>query len=74
MKPMTLTGVILLIIGVVLLVYQGFSFTQKEAVVNVGPVHISADKEKTVPIPPIIGWVVTGTGAVLLVMGLRKTA
>jgi len=74
MKPMSITGAILLIVGVVLLVYQGFSFTQREAVVNVGPVHVTAEKEKTVPIPPIIGWVVTGTGVVLLVMGLRKTA
>jgi hypothetical protein len=73
MKPMPLAGAVLLIIGVILLVYQGFSFTQKENVANVGPVHISAEKEKTVPIPPIIGWVVTGTGVVLLVAGLRSS-
>jgi hypothetical protein len=74
MKPMSITGVILLIVGVILLVYQGFSFTQRENVVDVGPVHVKADKEKTIPIPPIIGWVVTAGGAVLLVAGLKKAA
>jgi hypothetical protein len=73
MKPSSLIGLILVIVGVVLLVYQGFSFTQKEKVLDVGPVHVSAEKEKTVPIPPIIGWVVTGAGVVLLVTGLRNT-
>ncbi len=74
MKPMSIFGVILVIVGVILLVYQGFSFTQRENVANVGPVHINADKEKTVLVPPIIGWVVTGAGAVLLVAGLRKSS
>jgi hypothetical protein len=74
MKPMSITGALLLIVGIVLLAYQGFSFTQRENVANVGPVHINADKEKTVLVPPIVGWVVTGVGAVLLVAGLRKSA
>jgi hypothetical protein len=74
MKPMSIFGVILVIVGVILLAYQGFSFTQRENVANVGPVHINADKQKTVLVPPIIGWVVTGAGAVLLVAGLRKSS
>ena len=46
MKPMSIFGIILVIVGVILLVYQGFSFTQRENVANVGPVHINADKRK----------------------------
>jgi hypothetical protein len=72
MKGMTITGAILLIVGVVLLVYQGFSFTEREKILDVGPVHATAEKERVVPIPPIIGWVVTGVGAVVLVAGLRR--
>ena len=72
MKNAALIGAVLLILGVVLLVYQGFSFTQKETVLDLGPIHATADREKVVPIPPIIGWVVTGTGAVLLFYGLRN--
>lgn len=72
MKNFTIIGAGLIILGVVLLVYQGFSFTQRETVLDVGPIHATADKEKTVSIPPIIGWVVTGTGVILLVTGLRR--
>ncbi|MCE9519577.1 MAG: DUF3185 domain-containing protein [Verrucomicrobia bacterium] len=73
MKNLSIIGVVLIIVGVVLLVYQGFSFTQRERVLDVGPIHATADKEKTVSIPPIVGWVVTGAGAVLLVAGLRSS-
>lgn len=73
MKTLPLIGVILIVLGVVLLVYQGFSFTQREKVLDVGPIHATADREKTVSIPPIIGWVVTGGGVVLLVAGLRRS-
>ncbi len=71
MKNMSLIGTILVIVGVVLLVYQGFSFTKKEKVLDIGPIKATADKTETVPIPPIIGWVVTGAGVVLLLTGLR---
>ncbi len=73
MKNLTLPGAILLIIGVVLLVYQGFSFTQREKVLDVGPIHATAETQKTVPIPPIVGWVVSAAGAVLLVKGLNSS-
>jgi len=73
MKNMTIPGAILLIVGIVLLVYQGFSFTEREKVLDIGPIHATADKEKRVHIPPIIGWVVTGAGAVLLISGLRSS-
>ncbi len=73
MKNLTLPGAILLIIGVVLLVYQGFSFTQREKVLDVGPIHATAETEKTVPIPPFVGWVVSAAGAVLLVKGLNSS-
>ncbi|MDB6073243.1 MAG: hypothetical protein JWO89_883 [Verrucomicrobiaceae bacterium] len=72
MKNNVLFGVILIIIGGVLLVYQGFSFTHREKVLDIGPITATADKTETVPIPPIIGWLAVGGGAVLLVSGLRS--
>lgn len=74
MKNNTLFGVLLIIIGAVVLVYQGFSFTHREKVLDIGPIKATADKTETVPIPPIIGWLAVGGGAVLLVSGLRKKA
>ena len=73
MKNTTLVGAFLLIIGIVLLVFQGFSFTRKEKVVDIGSVQISKDKRESVWLPPIVGWIVTGTGVALLVSGLRSS-
>lgn len=72
MKNFSIIGVVLILVGVVLLVYQGFSFTQRETVLDVGPIHATADVEKNVSIPPIIGWAVTSAGVVLLVVSLRR--
>lgn len=74
MKNTTLAGVILAIIGVCLLIYQGFSYTKKEAVLEIGPAKVEAETRHSVPIPPIIGWVVLAGGGFLLVNGLRQRA
>lgn len=73
MKNLTIAGVVLIILGVVLLVYQGFSFTRDKTVVDVGPIHATAKTTERFPIPPIIGWIVTAGGVVLLLTGLTRT-
>lgn len=73
MKNLTITGVILVILGVVLLVYQGFSFTREKKVIDLGPIQATATTQERVPIPPIIGWIVTAGGVVLLVTGLTRS-
>ena len=60
-------GIILLAIGVVMLIWTGFSYTQRENVVDAGPVHISADKQKTVSWPPFAGGILAVAGIALLV-------
>lgn len=64
-------GAVLLILGVVMLIWTGFSFTRKEKVVDAGPVQISADKEKTVNWPPYAGGILVIAGVVLL-LGSKK--
>ena len=73
MKNLTIAGVLLIILGVILLVYQGFSFTRDKTVVDVGPIKATATTTDRFPIPPIIGWIVTAGGVVLLVTGLTRT-
>ncbi len=73
MKNLTISGVLLVIVGVVLLVYQGFTFTRDKKVIDVGPIQATATTHERVPIPPIIGWVVTAGGLVLLVTGLTRS-
>jgi hypothetical protein len=71
MKPMTWGGLILLVLGLVALISQGFSYKSKETVVDIGPIHATAETEKTVPIPPIAGAAAVLAGVALMVAGQR---
>ena len=72
MKPQGLLGIILIIVGVLILVYQGFSYTRTTNVVNAGPIQVNAEKTHTVPISPIIGVVCLAAGLFVTVAGTRK--
>jgi len=72
MKTYTLIGIILIVIGIVALAYQGITYTTKEKVVDIGPIQMTAEKTKTLPLPPIVGGVALVGGIVLLVMGNKK--
>lgn len=50
MKPMMMVGILLLVLGVVALGYEGFTYTTKEKVIDLGPVQVTADKQKTIPL------------------------
>ncbi|HEY6901343.1 MAG TPA: hypothetical protein VI233_11890 [Puia sp.] len=66
-------GVVFLVVGVVMVIWTGFSFTRREKVVDAGPLHISADKEHTVNWPPYAGGFIAVVGLVLLVVPERKS-
>jgi len=72
MKPGTIIGIILIVIGVAGFALGGFSFTKKEKVLDVGPIEATADDKKTVAIPPLIAGIALVSGVVLLVAGARK--
>lgn len=65
-------GIVLIVLGLAALAYQGFTYTSRETVVNIGPLHATADREKTVALPPIVGGVAVASGVVLLIVGTRK--
>jgi hypothetical protein len=73
MKTYTLIGIILIVIGVIAFAYQGFTYTTTEKVVDLGPIHVTAEKQKTIPLPPIIGGIALAGGVVMLVMGNKKS-
>jgi len=73
MKPAGIIGIILIVIGIIALAYGGFSYTTREKVIDAGPLQVSADKEKTVPFPPILGGICLVGGIVLVLAGNRKT-
>jgi hypothetical protein len=67
-----LAGIIFIVIGIVALAYQGITYTTREKVVDIGPIHMTADKTNTIPLPPILGGLALVGGIVLLVMGNKK--
>ena len=71
-KTYRLTGIILIVIGIIALTYQGITYTTREKVVDIGPIQVTADKTKTLPLPPIVGAVALVGGIILLVMGNKK--
>jgi uncharacterized membrane protein HdeD (DUF308 family) len=74
MKPISLAGLVLIVLGLVALVYQGISYTSRETVVDIGPVHATADRQRTLPLPPVLGIAAVAGGVVLLIAGVRKHA
>ena len=74
MKPVAILGVLLIVGGLAALAYQGFTYTSRETVLNVGPIHATADRDKTVALPPVIGIGAVAGGVVLLIVGGRKAA
>jgi hypothetical protein len=72
LKTYTLIGIILIVIGIVAFAYQGITYTTREKVVDLGPVQVTADKTRTLSLPPIVGGIALVGGIVLLVMGSKK--
>jgi uncharacterized membrane protein len=76
MKPASIVGILLIILGVVALAYQGFTYTTREnkKVLDLGPLQVDAtvETQKRVPLPPILGVAALAGGVVLLVMNGRK--
>lgn len=73
MKPMALAGVVLTALGILALVYQGVTYKSRETILDIGPLHATAERQKTLPLPPIIGAVAVIGGVALLVAGARKS-
>ena len=73
MKAYMTIGIILIVVAVAAFAYQGISFTTREKVVDLGPLHMTAEKTRTVPLPPIVGSIALVGGIGLVVVGLKKS-
>lgn len=65
-------GIILVVVGIAMLVWGGFSYTKQEKVVDAGPIQISADKTETVNWPPYAGGIILIAGVVVLVTAKKS--
>jgi uncharacterized membrane protein len=71
MKPVAIAGIVLIVLGVAALAYQGFTYTTRETVAEIGPIHVTGDRQRTVPLPPVLGIVAVAGGLALVYGGSR---
>jgi hypothetical protein len=64
-------GIILIVVGLIGLAWGGFTYTTREKIVDVGPIHASRDKDHTIPLPPMAGTLALIGGVVLVVAGKK---
>jgi hypothetical protein len=63
--------VILIVVGLAGLAWGGFSYTTREKVVDIGPIHATRDVTHSVPLPPIAGGLCVIGGIALLITGRK---
>jgi hypothetical protein len=72
MKTNQLLGVVLIALGVVAFAYQGITYTTREKAIDLGPLQVTTERTRRLPLPPIVGAVALVGGIVLLVAGKKK--
>lgn len=73
LKPLALVGIALIVLGIVALAYQGITYTSRETVIDLGPIHATADTQKTIPLSPLLGGLALIGGIGLVVVGAKKS-
>lgn len=73
-NPITIAGIALIVLGIVAFAYKGINYTSREKVIDVGPIHATADTQKTIPLSPLLGGLALVGGIVLVVVGARKSS
>jgi hypothetical protein len=72
MKATSLSGIALVVLGIISLAYQGITYTTQKKVLDVGPIHATKEEHNTIPPPPVLGGIALVGGIVLLVAAGRK--
>ncbi|MGH9684678.1 MAG: DUF308 domain-containing protein [Candidatus Acidiferrales bacterium] len=72
MKMASILGVILIILGIIALAYQGITYTTHKKIIDVGPIHATAEQHKTIPLPAVLGVIALVGGVILVVAGARS--
>jgi hypothetical protein len=71
MKPFALAGLVFIVLGVLALAYQGITYASRDTVLDIGPLHATAERQHTVPLSPVLGIIAIIGGAALLFTAKR---
>lgn len=74
MKTATVAGILLIILGVISLAYQGIHYTTRKKVIDIGSIRATKEEHKTIPLPPILGGIALVGGMAMLVAAGKKEA
>ena len=69
-----IVGLLLVVVGIVALVWGGVFWTDRNTVLDAGPVEITTADREAVAVPPIVGAIAIVGGILLLVMPVRRRA
>jgi hypothetical protein len=72
MKPALIAGILLIVLGIVALSYKQITYTKEEKIAEIGPFSATAEREKSIPLPPILGGMALIAGAGMIVLAYRK--
>jgi uncharacterized membrane protein HdeD (DUF308 family) len=72
MKTAALIGIILIVLGIISLAYQGITYTTHKKVLDIGPLQATEEQHKTIPLPPILGAIALVGGVVLVIAGRKE--
>jgi hypothetical protein len=73
MKPALLIGIALILLGIIAVSYERITYTTREKIIDIGPIEATAEKEKSIPLPPLLGGLALVAGIGLVAVGYRKS-
>jgi hypothetical protein len=72
MKPVLLAGIALILLGIVAPSYNRITYTTKEKIVDIGPIEATTEKQKSIPLPPLLGGLALAAGIGLVAVGYKE--
>lgn len=72
MGTKSIVGIVLIVVGILGFAFGGIPYTSEETVVDIGPLEMSAEQEKTLPMAPIASGLILAGGVFLLATGKKK--
>jgi drug/metabolite transporter (DMT)-like permease len=69
---MKIVGIVLIVLGVLALAYQGIRYTTREKLIDIGPLNVTTTERKTIPLPPIVGGAAIIAGVALILVDRKK--
>ena len=67
-------GIVLIIVGIVALVWGGVFWTERDTIVDAGPVEIQSEDREGFALPPVLGIIALIGGIALVAIPERRRA